>query len=116
MVTAELALTMPALVLVAATALGGVIAVTDQLRCADAAATAARMAARGEPAAVVRSAALRTAPPGATLELSVANGTVTAIVTDRLDAHGLLGRLPTLTFRQRSVAALEPSGISPEGR
>ena len=115
MVTAELALTMPALVLVAATALGGVIAVTDQLRCADAAATAARLAARGETETTVRTAALRAAPNGATLELSISHGVVTAVVTDRLDAHGLLGRLPTLTVRQRSVAAVEP-GASPEQR
>ncbi|HVY10574.1 MAG TPA: TadE family type IV pilus minor pilin [Mycobacteriales bacterium] len=115
MVTAEFAIALPSLVLVAATALGGVIAVTDQLKCADAAATAARLAARGEPEAVVRSVALRAAPGGATLELSVSDGTVTATVVDRLSGHGLLGRLPSLTLRQRSVAALEPrvGSVSP---
>jgi Flp pilus assembly protein TadG len=101
---------LPALVLAVATAVGGVIAMTDQMRCGDAAATAARLAARGEPISVVRSIALRAAPSGATLSLVTTGTTVTASVTAHLSAPGILGRLGTLTFTQRSVAALE-SGV-----
>jgi Flp pilus assembly protein TadG len=108
MVTAEFAVALPALVLAAATAIGGVVAMTDELRCADASATAARLAARGEPTAVVRSVALRAAPRGASLVISTSGGVVTATVTDRIGGPGVLGRLPALTVRQHSVAALEP--------
>jgi hypothetical protein len=80
---------------------------TDQMRCADAAATAARLAARGEPVAVVRSIALRAAPSGARLSLVTVGTTVTATVTDRLSAPGILGRLPAIDLTQRSVAAVE---------
>jgi Flp pilus assembly protein TadG len=111
MVTAEFAVALPALVLVAATAIGGVVAMTDELRCSDAAATAARLAARGEPLTEVRSVALRAAPRGASIAISTSNGIVTATVTDRLAGHGVLGRLPSLTLRQHSVAAVEP-GVS----
>jgi Flp pilus assembly protein TadG len=112
MVTAEFAVALPALVLAAATAVGGVVAMTDELKCADAAATAARMAARGDSTAMVRSVAMRAAPRGATLVLTTSDGAVTATVTDRL---GGFGGLPSLTLRQRSVAAAE-RGVASEPR
>jgi Flp pilus assembly protein TadG len=107
MATAEFAMVLPVLVLAVVTAVGGVVAVGDDMRCADAAATAARLAARGESAAEVRAIALRAAPHGATLQLVSDGTTVTATVTATLQGPGLLGRLPALTFTQRSVAALE---------
>jgi Flp pilus assembly protein TadG len=108
MATAEFAVALPALVLAAATAMAGVIAMTDELRCSDAAATAARMAAQGDAMSDVRSTALRAAPRGASLVVSIADGVVTVTVTDRVGGSGVLGRLPALTLRQHSVAALEP--------
>ena len=48
MVTAELAVAIPAVVLVLAMCLAGVTAGIDQIRCVDAARVAARSAARGD--------------------------------------------------------------------
>jgi Flp pilus assembly protein TadG len=107
MVTAELAMTIPAFVVVVAMALAGVIGMTDEMKCADAAATAARLAARGESIDVVRSTALKAAPPGATLQLVTQGTTVTATVTDQLTGPGVLHRFGTFSVSQHSVAALE---------
>jgi Flp pilus assembly protein TadG len=107
MVTAEMAMTIPSLVVVVAMAVAGVMAMTDEMRCADAAATAARLAARGEPIDVVRETALKAAPSGATLQLVTNGTTITAIVTDQLTGPGVLHRFGTVTVSQRSVAALE---------
>jgi Kef-type K+ transport system membrane component KefB len=107
MVTAEFAVALPALVMVVLAAVCAVITVTDQLRCADAAAIAARLAARGEPAAVVRSVALRAAPRGARLELLTTATTVTATVTTRLTPPGFLRHLPAIVTREQVAAARE---------
>jgi Flp pilus assembly protein TadG len=107
MVTAELAMSLPALVLAVAMAIAGVVAMSDDMRCGDAAATAARLAARGEPLDVVRATALQAAPAGASLQLVTEGTTVTATVTDRLSAPGFLGRRLAFTVSQHSVAALE---------
>jgi Flp pilus assembly protein TadG len=107
MVTAEFAVTMLSFVLVVLTAVGGVVAMTDRLRCADAAATAARLAARGEPTATVRAAALRVAPHGSALHVTSTATTVTATVVLRIGGPHWLGRLPSLTITQRSVAPRE---------
>jgi Flp pilus assembly protein TadG len=112
MVTAELAMSIPALVVVVAMAVAGVIATTDNMRCADAAATAARLAARGEPLDVVKATALRAAPAGATLQLVTEGTTVIATVTDQLSGPGLLHRFGVVTVSQHSVAALE-TGVTP---
>jgi Flp pilus assembly protein TadG len=113
MVTAEFAVVLPSLVLVVAGAIGGVVAVTDQLRCTDAAATAARMAARGEPITVVRDAVARVAPHGAQVELTSTPTTVTATVTADVGGPGWFGRLPRLTITGRSLAAREPGVTEP---
>jgi hypothetical protein len=64
-VTAETALALPTVAVVAAALVAlGHVAVA-QLRCVDAARAAARLAARGEPPAVVRARAEAGAPPGA---------------------------------------------------
>jgi Kef-type K+ transport system membrane component KefB len=110
MVTAEFAVALPAVVMVVVAAVCAVIAVTDQMRCVDAAAIAARLAARGEPAAVVRTAALQAAPAGARLELLATATTVTATVTAHLTAPGFLHRLPAITARGKMVAAREAGG------
>ena len=107
MVTAEMAMTIPTLVVAVAMAMGGVIAMTNQMRCADAAATAARLAARGEPIDVVRKAALSAAPAGATLQVVTEGTTVFATVTDRIAAPGIIGSRIAFTVSQHSVAALE---------
>jgi hypothetical protein len=97
MVTAELAVALPALILVLVAALYGVALVTAQLRCVDAAAVGARLAARGEPPALVRTTALDAAPSESRLELARSAMVVTATVTVRVAPPGLSRLLPGVT-------------------
>ncbi|MDQ6714499.1 MAG: hypothetical protein M3Z83_00090 [Actinomycetota bacterium] len=76
MVTAELAVALPAVVLVLGLVLGGVAAGVDQIRCVDAARLGARALARGDAAEAVRSVASRAAPPGAAIILDNAGAVV----------------------------------------
>jgi Flp pilus assembly protein TadG len=108
MVTAELAVALPALAIVVGAAFGGVSAMTAQLRCADAAAAASRLAARGESDGAVRAAA-QAAEPGATVSISRSTMTVKVVVAKRLAGPGALHGLG-VTVRQVSVAPLEPTG------
>ena len=68
-VTAELAIALPAVVLVVAVVLVTAVAGIGQLRCADAARIAARVAALGEADAEVRAAARHVAGPGAQVRI-----------------------------------------------
>jgi hypothetical protein len=113
MVTAELAVALPALVVVMVAALYGVALVTAQLRCADAAAVAARLAARGESSATVQSTALTAAPSGARLQLVDSATTVTATVTVRVAALGLSGLLPAVSVSGRAADDVQHSGSLP---
>jgi Flp pilus assembly protein TadG len=113
MVTAELAVALPALVVVMVAALYGVAVVTAQLRCEDAAAMAARLAARGEAAATVRSSALAAAPAGAGLSLAGSATTVTATVTVRVSAPGLSGLLPGVSISGRAADDRQSAGALP---
>jgi hypothetical protein len=107
MVTAEFAVALPALVVTVMAAVSAVVGVTDQMRCADAAAVAVRLAARGEPPSVVRAAALQTAPRGAQLTVTTTATTVSAVVAARLAPPGLPGQLPAIVTRGRATAARE---------
>lgn len=71
MVTAEIAVALPALIVVLTLALGAVVVVTDHLRCVDAARVGARLLARGEDAGRVRSEVARQAPDGAAITFDV---------------------------------------------
>ncbi|CAN5708279.1 TadE family type IV pilus minor pilin [soil metagenome] len=81
--------------------LGGITAVSAQLRCIDAAREAARLAARGDDGT---SAVRAIAPAGAGLQLQVDGGFVVATVTSRA------ALLPGLTISARAVSALEAAG------
>lgn len=83
MVTAELAVAIPAVVLVLALCLVAVGAAVDQIRCVDAARLAVRAAARGDTVAHVRALAAEAAPAGATVEVSARAGTVRVSVQAR---------------------------------
>ncbi|MEU3190098.1 TadE family type IV pilus minor pilin [Streptomyces sp. NPDC006992] len=63
--TAEAAVVIPALVLLVAGLLWGLMAAVARIQCVDAARAGARAAARGEPEDGVRQAARAAAPPGA---------------------------------------------------
>jgi hypothetical protein len=83
-VTAELALALPAVILVLGALLGTGQVVAAQLRCVDAARAAARLAARGEPVGPVTAAGQRLAPGGGRVEVAIGAETVTVTVTARV--------------------------------
>jgi hypothetical protein len=107
-VTAELAVGLPAVFLVLAVALGAISTATMQLRCADAAEVAARLAARGEPPSVVVAAARAAAPGGADIRIESVGPTVTVVVSARPRLPGLGLALPAGTVRERFSEAYEP--------
>lgn len=86
MVTAEIAVALPALVLALTLGLGAVAAVTDHLRCVDAARTGARLLARGEDADRVRHEVALQAPRGARIVLEAGEGNVRVDVSADLPA------------------------------
>ncbi len=106
MATAELAVVLPTLVLIIAAGLTMVSVVLAQVRCVDAAREAARAAARGELPEVVRSAAVRAAPAGASVEVRSAGEEVRVTVSSRAGRIG--GLLPTFRVSAIAVALREP--------
>ena len=107
-VSAEAAVVLPVLLVVLAMAVWVLAAVGAQLRCVDAAATAARVAARDEPAAEVERAARAVAPAGADVQLLVGEDVVEVRVQARVrPAGGVLSALPALVVSGRAVAARE---------
>ncbi len=106
MVTAELAVALPGLLLVLGLCLAAVQLGIDHVRCVDAAHAAARLGARGEPLEVVRSAAARVAPDGSAVAVSAVGRSVAVEV--RAPAPALLGPLGgRLAASARSVARSE---------
>ncbi len=83
MVTAELAVALPALVLVLVVALSAVTTVLDQVRCVDAARATARALARGEASGAAVGEGQRLGPPGAVFAVSSSAGSVEVAVTSR---------------------------------
>jgi len=102
-VTAELALALPAVILVLGALLGTGQVVGAQLRCVDAARAAARLAARGEPADPVVAAGQRLAPGGARVEVTLGAQTATVAVS----ASVRLGFGVDVPVGARAVAARE---------
>lgn len=101
--TAELAVGLPALMLLLFAGLTAVSAVTTKAQCVDAAREAALAAARGEGGV---EAGQRVAPPGATVSVATAGDTVVATVTAPVRAVG--GGVPGTTVAATAVAAVEP--------
>ncbi|MQS13423.1 pilus assembly protein TadE [Streptomyces kaniharaensis] len=104
-VTAETAVALPALVLLAAMLIWGVLAAAAQIRCVDAARIGARAAARGEvdAAALARAAA----PLGAQVQVALASDTVRVTVDAPSTAPGRLGGLLSVQLSAVAVAARE---------
>jgi len=109
MVTAEFAVALPAFVVTTLAAVGLLVVVLAQLRCSDAAAIAARLAARGEQAAAVRAIALQAAPGGATLTTSAVDGVVTGTVAATVSIPGLGRLVPGITVRASVSDPAEPA-------
>jgi hypothetical protein len=114
MVTAELAVALPAVVLVLAICLAGVSAGIDQIRCVDAARLGARAAARGDTAGASRAAALTAAPPGAVVTIAAAGGQGDGVVTVLVEARagGWGGVLPSWSLRAEATGPTE-TGSAP---
>lgn len=107
-VTVEAALALPALVLVLGMMLWAVAAVTGQLRCVDAARSAARALARGESISAAITAAHRLAPPAADVRVDMDGEFVRVDVSARVAALGLAGDLlPDMTVSGDAVVAVE---------
>lgn len=105
MVTAELAVAIPVVVLVLAFCAAGLSAGIDQIRCVDAARAAARSAARGDAAAESYRLALRAAPPGAGVEIHRDGSEVRVVVTAR--AGGLGGLVAGWQMHAEAVGPVE---------
>jgi hypothetical protein len=105
MVTVEAAVALCAFVVVLGLALASIAAVTDQLRCTDAAREAARLVARGEPDRA-RAAAEQIAPRGARVGIRV-DGDAISVEVHAVPAAGLL---PGLRLTGRAFAVAEPGG------
>lgn len=71
MATAELALAIPAVLLVLAMCLSGLSLAIDQVRCVDAARVAARAASRGEASAVVADLGGQSSPSGSVVSVQI---------------------------------------------
>ena len=95
MVTAELAVALPALLAVLVIGVNALMIGVAQIRCVDAARVAARAAARGDPAASVVEVGARVAPRGAGIAVSGGAGTAGGQVTVRVTvaAPGPIGWL-----------------------
>ena len=99
-VTVEAALVLAVLVVVVASCLAGIGCVVAQMRCADAAREAARLAGRGDGAAAAAAVAA-IGPSGAVLSLAVGDELVTATVS----VGAVSGLLPGVTIRATASAA-----------
>jgi hypothetical protein len=109
--TAELAVVLPAVVLLAAFGVWAVAAAAAQLRCVDAAGTGARALARGETTAAVSRAVADVAPAGAAVSISRTGGLAVVEVRLTVRLPGPWPRAgPGVGVGDRAVAALEDLG------
>ena len=107
MVTVEGAIVICAFVVVLGLALAAIDAVTDQLRCTDAAREAARLTARGERDRG-ESAAEQIAPRGAQVAIQQDGDTIAV----RVDAVPAGGMLPGLRVSGLAYAVAEPDSAN----
>jgi len=105
MVTAELAVAIPVVVLVLVACLAGLVAAVDQIRCVDAARLGGRAAARGDPIEQVRASASKAAPAGAVV--NVAKLGRDAVVTVHVRSGGWGGVVPTWELSATARTPLE---------
>lgn len=112
-VTAEVAITLPAVVLVLVAGLAVCVAAVGQLRCADAARAAARAAAVGQDLASVRATAVALAGEGAAVVVSREGEWTVVRVQRRLSPPGwvtgpLVARAEARAWTEPTVAAASP--------
>lgn len=108
-VTAEAAVVLPALVLVAMALVWGLLAASAQIQCQDAARAGARAAARQDPPDAVLTTTRRAAPRGARVEVSREGDLVRVTVTASAPGPDAL----TLELSDEAVALAEETvGVS----
>jgi hypothetical protein len=107
MVTAEIAVALPALVLVTAISIWGVTAASIQLECTDAARSGARAAARGESMNAVRALVIRSIPAGASVHIHRDAQSSRVEITAPVEAPAGAD-LPPLMVRVHATAITEP--------
>ncbi|MDO9378150.1 MAG: pilus assembly protein [Nocardioidaceae bacterium] len=108
MVTAETAVALPFLVVVAALLAWVVGLGITQVRLVDAAREGARSVARGDDTSQVRAGVVRDAPDGAEVRVQDGSGTARVTVSVRRTLElPLLGSSPGVTLRASSVSATE---------
>lgn len=105
-VSAEIALALPTLVIVVAVLITVVVAVAAQLGCVAAAREGARAAARGESATMVQQLAREAAPDGARVSVRSGDETVTVVVTATVRPLGI--RIAEVRVRGEATALQEP--------
>lgn len=111
MVTAEIAVAMPVLMVLLAVGLTAVTVIAAQMRCVDAAREAARALARGDSISAARSLASAAGPRGAALTTSTAGDRVETTVRARVATVG--GLFPAFSVHAEAVALREPAAESP---
>ncbi|MGW4807345.1 TadE family type IV pilus minor pilin [Kitasatospora sp. NPDC004272] len=105
MVTAETAVGLPALVLLVAVLIWGVVAAGAQIRCVDAARVGARAAARGDADALAQTVAA--APRGAKVAIDLGPTTARATVEAPCPGPGRLAALLSVRLTATAVGARE---------
>ncbi|MEE4492423.1 TadE family type IV pilus minor pilin [Streptomyces sp. BE230] len=109
-VTAEAAMAIPVLVIFALALMWALMAASAQIRCVDAARAGARAAARSEPEAQVREAALSAAPDRARVDVERAGDLWRVTVAAPAPGPGPLA----VTLNSEAVAAAEDAvGVAP---
>lgn len=109
MVTAEIAVAIPSLLVLLAFALTAISVASGQLRCIDSAREVARAESRGEPVAVARELSNQLAPAGASVRsVNRPGGRIEVTVTGRISALG--GMLPSFSVHATAVSLREPDG------
>ncbi len=111
--TAETAVALPALVLLAAMLIWGVVAAAAQIHCVDAARVGARAAARGDTNAA--SMARTAAPPGAIVRVVAEGDFVRVTVQAPCPGPGRLGAMLPVRLAATAVAAREDVLTTPGG-
>lgn len=106
MATAELAIVIPAVLLVLAMCLTGLALATDQVRCVDAARAGARAASRGEDPGEIKAMVLDLTPKGSSVTVHRTNKDTVEVRVVAPRRARLLPGLPRATSTAR--APLEP--------
>jgi hypothetical protein len=110
MATAELAVAMPAAVLVLAVGLSALATAVDQLRCVDAARAGARLLARGEGIEHATAVSRQLAPDGATVTATV-SGAQAHVAVEASPAEALAWLGADIRPQSVAVAALESADM-----